>query len=169
MQDTMDASSGVNRRPACETDLTFLGLLYASTRTEELSQVPWSETEKQSFLDQQFKAQHQFYHQQFPNAKFDLIVSNGRPIGRIYVDQRDDEIRLIDIALLPEIRGNGIGSELINQVLNKARTLSKAVRIHVEVNNPAMRLYRRLGFKQIDTNGIYHLMEWYDDQESGAK
>ena len=165
----MDASVKVELRPTSESDLAFLSALYASTRTEELSQVPWSEPEKQSFLDQQFDSQHQFYQQQFPKATFDIILSNDKPIGRLYVDKRKDEIRLIDIALVAEIRGNGIGSALINNILKQARAEAKPVRIHVEVNNPAMRLYKRLGFKQIDNNGIYHLMEWKDDKNSSIK
>ena len=155
----------IKLRPASETDISFLSTLYATTRTEEMLLVPWSDSQKQSFLDQQFEAQHQFYHQQFPDAEFHMVMKNNKPIGRLYVDQRKDEIRLIDIALMPEYRGEGIGSKLIKQVLRQARNQSKAVRIHVETNNPAIRMYRRLGFKQIDSNEIYHLMEWKDDRQ----
>lgn len=162
----MDLNSKVKLRPASDSDIAFLSILYATTRSEELAQVAWSETEKHAFLAQQFDAQHQYYRQQFPNAAFDLIMSNDMPIGRLYVDRREDEIRLIDIALLPENRGQGIGSELITHVINEARSAAKAVRIHVEVNNPAMRLYRRLGFRQIDTNGIYYLLEWNDARQT---
>ncbi len=147
-------------RTISETDIPFLNRLYASTRAEEMALVPWSEDEKSTFLDQQFQAQHLFYQQQFPRAKFDLVLTDNEPIGRLYVDSREDEIRLIDIALMPEYRGNGIGGKLMNQVLEQAKGESKPVRIHVEHNNPAMRLYLRLGFEQIDTNGVYHLMEW---------
>ena len=160
----MDTSVKLELRPICDTDIAFLSKLYASTRTQELSQVPWSEPEKQLFLDQQFDTQHQYYQQQFPVASFDVVLSGDKPIGRLYVDQREDEIRLIDIALIPDSRGRGIGSQLINDILEHACSQSKAVRIHVEVSNPAMRLYKRLGFKQIDDNGIYHLMEWNNDK-----
>lgn len=155
-------------RPIDDSDHVFLRGLYGSTRATELAQVPWTENQKADFLDQQFKAQHQFYQQQFPKARFDLILSNDEPIGRLYVDNRQDEIRLIDIALLPEFCGIGIGGSLLCEVLEQARRESKAVRIHVEQNNPAMRLYKRLGFKQIDSNGIYHLMEWNDDRKKSA-
>ncbi len=151
-------------RPIIDADLNFLCRLYASTRTEEMAMVPWSEEQKHEFLNQQFQTQHQFYQQQFPEANFDLVLSDEQPIGRLYVDIREDEIRLIDIALMPEYRGNGIGNMLINKVLDQAREESKPVRIHVEHNNPAMHLYVRLGFKKIDSNGVYYLMEWKHDE-----
>lgn len=148
-------------RPIDDSDQFFLKALYASTRVDELAQIPWNETQKHEFIDQQFNAQHKYYQQQFPNARFDLVLSDSEPIGRLYVDRRDDEIRLIDIALLPEYRGDGIGTCLLEQVLVDAGREHKPVRIHVEPNNPAMRLYTRLGFIQIDSNGVYELMEWW--------
>ena len=164
-----EAVTQVHLRPIIDADLNFLRSLYASTRVQEMSIVPWTEEQKQAFLTQQFEAQHQFYQQQFPQAKFDLILANELPIGRLYIDSRDDEIRVIDIALAPEYRGNGIGETLMSEVLNQARSQSKPVRIHVEQHNPAIRLYQRLGFKPINTDGIYHLMEWNDDQNSGPQ
>jgi len=156
-------------RPIEDSDLDFLRELYASTRTSELAQILWSEDQKQDFLDQQFQAQHQFYQQQFSQAQFELILSSETPVGRLYVDEREDEFRLIDIALLPEYCGQGIGGSLLAQILEHARRKNKSVRIHVEQYNPAMHLYKRLGFCQIDSNGIYDLMEWKDDEQGGSQ
>ncbi len=89
-----------------------------------------------------------------------IVEKDGEPIGRLYIDRREDEHRLIDIALLPEWRGKGVGSELMRGVLDEAREAGKLVRIHVEQNNPAMRLYKRLGFEEIEDQGVYRLMEW---------
>ena len=148
-------------RPITEADLPFLRRLYASTRSEELAVVPWTEQEKDDFLRFQFEAQHSYYQEQFPNARFDVIERDGEAIGRLYLDVREDEHRLVDIALLPEHRGSGIGSRLMRDVLAAAAADGgKKVRIHVESNNPAMRLYRRLGFRKIEEQGVYHLMEW---------
>ena len=96
-------------RPIRTEDQDFLRRLYASTRQEELAAVPWSEEEKAAFLQMQFRAQHTYYKQQFPEAQFDIILQDHHPIGRLYVDRRPEEIRLIDIAFLPEYRGQGIG------------------------------------------------------------
>lgn len=150
----------VGFRPIRPVDEAFLERLYASTRADEMAMVPWGEAEKAAFLTQQFQAQHKFYQEQFADAEF-LIVERGEtPIGRLYLDRRDDEHRLIDIALLPEERGQGLGGALMRDVLAEAESAGKAVRIHVEINNPAMHLYERLGFRKIEDQGPYHLMEW---------
>jgi ribosomal protein S18 acetylase RimI-like enzyme len=157
------AGSGVELRPVADADREFLCRLYASTRAEEMAQTGWTEAEVESFLRFQFAAQDAFYRQQFGDASFDLVLEEGIPVGRLYVDRRDDEIRLIDIALLPEHRGRGIGSALLRELLAEAGRAGKPVRIHVEAFNPAMRLYERLGFRKVDENGVHHLMERLPD------
>ncbi len=141
-------------------DQVFLRKLYASTRAPEMAAVPWEPAEKQAFLSRQFEAQHKFYMEQFPDASFDLVLEDGEPIGRLYLDRRENEHRLIDIALLPAYRGRGIGGRLMRDVLEEAARVGKSVRIHVEQDNPAMHLYKRLGFSKIEDQGVYDLMEW---------
>ncbi len=147
-------------RPIKAEDEALLFEIYASTRTEEMALVNWSDAQKEAFLRMQFAAQHQHYQNAFPDARFDIILSEGRPIGRLYVDRRPDEIRIVDIALLPHGRNQGVGSSLLKELLAEARDAGKPVRIHVEHNNPALRLYERLGFLRIGDTGIYFLMEW---------
>lgn len=147
-------------RPITDDDDTFLYHLYASTREDELAVLDWTPQQKEAFLVMQFKAQHTFYMQEFAGSSFDIIEHDGQPIGRLYVDHRPDEIRIIDIALLPEFRGRGIGSRYLTGIQQESCQRGLPVRIHVESNNPAMRLYQRLGFRKIDTNGVYWLMEW---------
>lgn len=146
-------------RVETERDLSFLSELYASTRYEELQATGWSEIQIDEFLDMQFKAQRTFYQQQFPDAKFQILVCDGEDAGRLYLDYRQDEIRIIDIALLPQYRGKGLGSRLLNSVVDEAGAKQLNVRIHVEKNNPALSLYQRLGFKEIEDKGVYWLME----------
>ncbi len=122
--------------------------------------VPWTEQEKADFLLFQFDAQHKYYMEHFPQAEFDLILLDDKPIGRLYIDRREDEIRLIDIALLPDHRGSGLGGAIMQDILAEGAAANLLVRIHVEENNPAMRLYLRLGFEKIEEQGVYHLMEW---------
>ncbi len=153
-------------RDITDDDLPFLFRLYRTTREDEMAQVPWSESEKQAFLEQQFAFQHDYYTKNFGKASFQLVLLDGEPAGRLYLDRRDDEIRLIDIALLPEHRGQGIGGGLMGDVLAEGRRSGLPVRIHVEQNNPALRLYRRLGFERVGDVGIYYLMEW--DPNGGA-
>ena len=147
-------------RPVEPGDEAFLLGLYASTREQEMALVPWPEEEKRAFIQMQFQAQHKYYQEAFPDAQFSLILRDGRPAGRLYMERRADEHRIIDIALLPEYRGQGLGSGLMNDILTEAGAAGKPVRIHVERNNPALSLYSRLGFRQVEDQGVYHLMEW---------
>jgi ribosomal protein S18 acetylase RimI-like enzyme len=150
----------ISFRPIRDDDRELLFRLYASTREEELAVTPWSEEQKSAFLRQQFEAQHLFYTGQFPDAELSVVLLDGEPAGRLYVDRREEEIRLIDIALLPEHRGRGIGSEMLRNLLEEGRERSLPVRIHVERFNPALRLYERLGFEHVEDQGPYYLMEW---------
>ena len=150
----------ISFRPIRDEDRAFLLLVYSSTRAEELAQVDWDPPRKETFLTMQFDAQHRYYQEQFPDAEYLIIEVAGRPIGRLYVHRRPDEIRLIDIALLPENRGGGIGTALLTDLLGEARRAGKPVRIHVERFNPALRLYERLGFVRVEEQGVYWLMEW---------
>lgn len=150
----------VTLRPITPDDEAFLYRLYASTREEELAPLDWQEAQKETFLRMQFTAQHTFYREQFPQAAFQLLVLGDEPIGRLYVDHRPDEIRILDIALLPAYRNRGIGTRLIEEILDRGAAAGLPVRMHVEQYNPALRLYQRLGFRRIDDNGIHLLMEW---------
>jgi ribosomal protein S18 acetylase RimI-like enzyme len=146
-------------RPIDENDQPFLFELYATTRHDELAQTEWTDFEKENFLRQQFIAQHQFYTEQFTTAEFHIIEMEHEPIGRLYMDYRKDEHRIIDIALLPEYRNQGIGSQLLEDIIQKAEKADKPVRIHVEKYNPALNLYNRFGFVTIGDTGVYFLME----------
>lgn len=150
----------VTLRPVSCGDEAFLYALYASTREEELAPLDWDDARKEAFLRMQFTAQQRFYHEQFAAADFQIVVKDDRPIGRLYVARRDDEIRIIDVALMPEHRGGGIGGALLTGLLEEAERSQKPVRIHVERFNRALRLYDRLGFTRIGDNGVYYLMEW---------
>ena len=146
--------------PIRPEDLEFLYRVYASTREAELSQVPWTAEEKENFLRFQFQAQHSHYQQYFAGSRFDVIVQNGAPIGRLYVDRGKTVITIIDIALLPEYQRQGIGSQLIREILAEAEATGKAVQLHVEHYNPALQLYERFGFRHINDHGVYYQMEW---------
>jgi GNAT superfamily N-acetyltransferase len=150
----------IHLRPIRPEDEPFLQRVYASSREEELKQVDWDEQQKDKFLRMQFEAQHSHYTEHFPAADFQLILKGDEPVGRLYVDRRSDEIRLIDIALLPEFQREGTGSGLLETLLGEARQTGLPLRIHVEKFNPALRLYEQLGFRQIEDKGVYFFMEW---------
>ena len=150
----------VTLRPAGPADFHFMRLLYESTREEELKQFPFDDLQKKEFLDQQFGAQYQHYQLHYPTCERNIIVKDGQPIGRLWIDEWKVEIRLVDIALMPPWRRTGIGTRLLRDVLARGAAAGKPVTIHVEGFNPALRLYERLGFTHVDTNGVYYLMRW---------
>jgi ribosomal protein S18 acetylase RimI-like enzyme len=154
------AEIGLTFRPMTDADLPFLERVYASTRTEELSVVPWSDEQKAAFCAAQFEAQHAHYQQTYRGAEWMVILHGGAAIGRLYLVEWEHEHRIIDIALLPEHRGKGFGAAVMRDLLDMAANRGKAVSIHVEQFNPAQRLYQRLGFSKIGEHGVYELMRW---------
>lgn len=151
----------ITLRPIQEEDMEILFRVYASTRAEEMAMVvDWTDEQKTAFLRMQFQAQHAWYQEHYIGAQFDVLLADDVPAGRLYVHRREAEIRLVDISLLPEFRGTGIGTKLLRELMAEAQAAGKPLTIHVEKYNPAMRLYLRLGFKPIDDRGPYDLMEW---------
>ena len=142
-----------------DADREFLAALYASTRDEELRAVDWSEEDKARFLRQQFEAQDRHYREHYPGASLDVICDAEAPVGRLYVYRTPAEVRLMDIALVPAYRGQGIGSRLVADLLAGAAAERQKVTLHVEPWNPAKRLYDRLGFRVLEERGAYVFME----------
>lgn len=147
-------------RPITPEDDSFLAAVYASTRAEELAQTGWSDEDKAVFCRRQFHAQSAHYSANYPGASFQVIERDGISIGRLYVARWEKEIRIVDIALLPEHRGTGIGAKLLRELQEEARSVGKALSIHVERFNSALQLYQRLGFQQVEDKGVYLLMSW---------
>ena len=154
------AGLGVSYRPSTDEDLPFLGLVYASTRLEEVAQSGWPLEMQHQFLAHQADAQHHHYRRHYPDAEWLVIERGGEAIGRLFIEEWSSQIRLIDISLLPQGRGGGVGTAILADLQEMAAAAGKPLTIHVERNNPAMRLYLRLGFAKIDEHGVYDLMEW---------
>ena len=150
----------VGLRRAEEADRPFLVELYASIREPELAHVPWDGAQKRAFVEHQFAAQDAHYRQHYPGATLDVVQVDGAPAGRLYVHRGTTDIRIMDIALAPAFRGRGIGTELLRDLMREARQSGRRLSIHVEQNNPARRLYERLGFQPAGEHGVYVLMVW---------
>jgi ribosomal protein S18 acetylase RimI-like enzyme len=149
----------VRLRPVVDADRAFLVELYASTREVELARVEWDEGVKRAFVEQQFTAQDAHYRANYPGATLDVIEVDGSRAGRLYVHRGPGDIRIMDIALMPEFRGRGIGTELLRSLVDEADASERKLSIHVEMNNPARSLYERLGFSPAGEHGVYVLME----------
>ncbi len=162
-----DTSIAVTLRPIAADDEAFLYELYASTREEELSVVTWDAAMKEQFLRMQFHAQQTHYQGYYPNGEHQLILLDGQPIGRMYVAPMEQELRLLDIALLPEHRNRGIGTAMMQALMEEASRVAKPIRLHVYEYDPkALRFYARLGFVQIGKTGLHLFMEWPPQQPS---
>ena len=150
----------VSLRPATDADRAFLYQVYAGTRMEELAPLQWDEAAVQAFLTMQFNAQDFHYRTYYPTAQFLIVEVAGQPAGRLYVARTASELQLMDIALLPGYRNAGIGTALIEDLIEEARVTGLVMRLHVEPFNRALRLYQRLGFTKVGETGLYWLMEW---------
>ena len=154
---------GCALRPADSSDLPFLRALYGAVRADELAAIPWSQPQKQAFLDSQFALQHHHYVTQFPAAGFWLIEQHATPVGRFYLLNEAPDFLIIDISLLPQWRGIGIGGALIADAQQAAQAAGAGVKLHVAQRNAAARrLYQRLGFVASGQDGPYAEMRWAD-------
>ena len=143
-------------RPLLAQDEDFSFQVYASTRAAEMNLVDWGPEQKAAFLRMQFNAQRQHYHLHYPQALWQVIEQQGQGIGRLITDDSHEELFLLmDIALLPEYCGRGIGSAIMLDLLRAAGLAHKTVSLHVEPNNPALNLYQRLGFVVCNQSGFY--------------
>jgi len=147
-------------RPIAPDDSEFLYTVYANARAEELALVDWLPAQKEAFLRSQFNAQHEAYQATYRGGDFLVILKDGQPAGRLYVARWEREIRIVDIALQPKYRKLGLGSSILKDILQEGQRTGKRVSIHVEMFNPALRLYERLGFQKVREHGCYHFMEW---------
>jgi ribosomal protein S18 acetylase RimI-like enzyme len=155
-----EGSPYASPRPETDADREFLIRLYATTRLDELALIAWSDEEKARFIAQQFTAQHGAYRARYPDADFLVIERDGEPIGRLYVARSAARIHVVDIVLLPEHCGQGIGGGLLRALLGEARQSGRPVTLYVERSNPAKRLYDRLGFRAVSSDDISELLEW---------
>ncbi len=146
-----------------DTDRAFLERLYAASRDWEMQHVNMDEAAKATFLKQQFEAQDRAYKSTYLAAVHRIIQLDGTDIGRLIVDRQDDCLRIIDLSILPEYRGRGIGTDILRSLMNEAHGGKVPVRLHTRQNSPALRLYLRHGFRATEEVGAYYALEWMPD------
>jgi ribosomal protein S18 acetylase RimI-like enzyme len=149
----------ISLRPFRPEDQEFLFKLYAATRQQEISAWGWSTAQQDAFLRMQFNAQQRSYEMTYENAEHQIVMLDANPIGRIMVLRKPEAALLVDIALLPEYRGRGIGGELVRELIEQCNKDKVAVRLQVLKTNPAQRLYERLGFLRTGEDELYFQMQ----------
>lgn len=148
-------------RPITGEDAQFLLAVYESTRADELAQVEWPPGQREAFLNWQFETQRREYDARFPDAEYDVILIDDQPAGRIWIGEDETQIRLLDIALLPEFQNRHAGTTLLRRLMSGAKSANRPLRHMVFVlNNDAHRFYERLGFVIIEDLGAYKHMEY---------
>ena len=158
---TRSGEAGLSFRRIADADLAFLARVHASSRADEFAVAPWPEARKAAFVNMQFNLQHVHVQKKYPRADRLVIVRGGEDAGRLYIERRPGQHHhIIDLALLPEHRGKGAGCALLRDLMDEAASCGKAVTIHLEKHNPATRLFRRLGFRTAEDNGLYDLWCW---------
>ena len=154
-------------RSVTPDDDKFLLAVYYSSRAEELAQVQWEPGQKEIFVRWQFDLQRKEYDQRYPDARYEVILVDNQPAGRIWIGEDATQIRLLDISLLEEFQNHGIGTILLKQLIAEARAKNKPLRHMVfMLNNNAYRFYERLGFATIEDVGGYKHMEWRESNLS---
>lgn len=157
---TEGAIAMISLRTTRTTDEAFLAQLYASTRADEMALMGWDAAQSAAFLRMQHQAQTQSYRMQLPAALWQIVLSDETPIGQLVTDRSEREILLVDIALMPDYRNRGIGAALIQALQAEAAHAGQSVLLHVQVTNPARRLYQRLGFVQEGCDDFYLTLRW---------
>jgi ribosomal protein S18 acetylase RimI-like enzyme len=157
---TRDPGARISLRPESPDDEPFLFEVYASTREEELALTNWDTRMRKAFLDMQFAAMRRGYAGMFPAGEFLIICRDDLRVGRLVLDRTGEVLRVVDLALLPAHRNQGIGTMLMRQICDEAARIGKPVGLSVLKNNRAIAWYQRLGFTKTGYGGIYEEMEW---------
>ena len=156
----LDGSPVVSFRPAAKEDQAFLLDVYGSTRLDELALTNWDQTQKDAFVRMQFTAQQLHYSQQYPKAEHLIVLLDGSSIGRLYVANIGTEVRIIDLTILPDYRSAGLGTQILKELMDEAKSRDLPLCIYVESFNPSHRLFLRLGFAKTGESGYSDLLEW---------
>lgn len=161
VRDALAAGGGEWRlRDEVESDRDFVDELYTAIRWDELAVIPWPDAAKRAFLRDQSRLQADHYRRNYPGAALCVVECDGAAVGRFYLYASAGEYRLMDIALVPAWRGRGHGGRMLAALMAAARAERRQITLHVEPNNPAQRLYARLGFELIEDRGVYHFLGW---------
>ncbi len=156
-------SPAITLRASTPDDREFLYRLFASSRLDVMQFQGWSDAQREAFLRMQFQARSAHYAAQFPHGEVRVIERDGAPVGSLHTDRAGHDLRLVDIAIVPEQRGAGLGTEILRGVMEDARALGRRVVLHVDAHNRAARLYARMGFTETANDGVYRRLQWSPD------
>jgi GNAT superfamily N-acetyltransferase len=154
------ANYSITFRSVTADDADFLLELYKSSRGDDLRKLGWEDERIDEFLGMQYEAQQRFYESEYRRVADQVVLADDKPAGRLMFEQREHEIRCVDFALLPQYRGQGIGTGLLKNLQSQARGANKPLRLQVIRFNRAINLFERVGFVRTSETGTHFQMEW---------
>jgi ribosomal protein S18 acetylase RimI-like enzyme len=148
-------------RPAQMGDDEFLFQLFVERNTARFAPLGWSDTQLRSMLQMQYRARVAGYAQQFANLeRFVICIADQQPIGEVLLYRTNQEMRIVDICISDEYREQGIGTQVLSELQREAATTGSAITLSVDHENPARKLYERLGFFETGCNALQAEMRW---------
>jgi ribosomal protein S18 acetylase RimI-like enzyme len=152
----------ISLRPATPEDADFLRNLFAADKAAEFAVQGFPEAVYQPLIDMQYRGRAATYFAHHPNAESWIICLDERPAGNYLLDKSEGlpGARIIDLAVLPPDRNHGLATQVLQQLQQQAAAEGSSLRLRVEKQNPALRLYTRLGFKTIDEDELSFEMLW---------
>ncbi len=144
-------------READSHDDAFMRTLWARTHGEQFSVLPPELGAR--LCTQQYEAQLAHYEQSYPDMTVHVLRWKGLDAGRLMLLDRQDAVDVLDLAILPEHQGQGLGSRVLRRIKDHAGP--RVVKLAVEKNRPrAQELYERLGFEAASDSNTHVFMEW---------
>jgi ribosomal protein S18 acetylase RimI-like enzyme len=142
-------------------DEAFLLTLFAETRAGDFAALGLAEAQLGSLLELQYRGRKMTYAAQYPDAEDSILLGeDGQPVGRLLLDRKPDRWRIVDLAVLTEQRGRGLGSKVLEECCCQAAAAGASLELQVAPQNPAQRLYARLGFRAVREDAVSIEMTW---------
>nr|WP_294510995.1 GNAT family N-acetyltransferase [uncultured Rhodopila sp.] len=149
-------------RPELPNDSGFLYALFRCHNLPVLSAMPVDEATRETLMRMQFDSQTRSYRAQYPDARFDIVERDSVAVGRLIVHADDQAGCIVDIGLLPDRQGAGLGTALLSAVLADLAGRCPVVRCQVLWNNErSLRMCRRAGFADAGEAPPFVQLEWH--------
>lgn len=152
--------SPLQLRHAMDGDAAFCRALYAATR-DDLRCLPLPAAQREQLIAMQQHVHEAGQRAHFPNAEVLILEHDGLPAGRVVLAAAGPVWRLVDLAVLPAMRGRGLAGALLAALQERAAVAGAGIGLAVKRDNqPALRLYLHAGFSIVASNEVQHEMAW---------
>jgi ribosomal protein S18 acetylase RimI-like enzyme len=149
---------------ATENDSEFFMELFSEIKGSELLLHSWPPTIREQLLSMQYRGFMKSIQEEYPNHEDFLILFQSKMAGRLQIEKNDSFFRIINISLMPDFRGKGIGSYILKNILKEANLRQIPVELDVDVSNPAFFVYQNLGFNIIYCDEVKILMKYFPEK-----